>query len=105
MLKSSMDIEAEQPVEDRDVRVAALKYSSETEKAPIVVASGSGFVASRILEIADECGINVYHDDSTATMLSKLKLGTEIPPELYKAVVDIYMAVLATADSAKKSLE
>jgi len=85
----------------RDLRVAALKYSAGQDSAPVVVAAGSGFVAQKILEIADECGVNIYHDDSAATLLSKLELGQSIPPELYQLVVEIYMAVIAAANAAK----
>lgn len=82
--------------------MAALKYNAREDAAPVVVASGNGFVAQKILEIADECGITVYHDDSAATLLSKLGLGKSIPPELYQMVVEIYVAVLTAAEQAKK---
>ena len=95
-------LEVSQPV--KESRVAALRYTAGEDRAPVVVAAGSGFVASKILEIADECGISVYHDDSAATMLSRLKLGSEIPPELYRLVVDIYLSVMTAADLAKKDL-
>ena len=85
----------------RDMRVAALKYSAGQDSAPVVVAAGSGYVAQKILEIADECGVSIYHDDSAATLLSKLELGQSIPPELYQLVVEIYMAVIAAANAAK----
>ena len=87
----------------RDMRVAALKYNSEKDSAPIVVAAGSGFVAQKILEIADECGVSIYHDNSAATLLSKLSLGQAIPQEFYQMVVDIYLAILAAADAAKNT--
>lgn len=85
----------------RDMHVAALKYSADRDAAPVVVAAGSGYVAQKILEIADECGVSIYHDDSAATLLSKLELGQSIPPELYQLVVEIYMAVIAAANASK----
>lgn len=85
----------------RNMKAAALKYSPGKDAAPIVVAAGSGYVAHKIVEVADECGITVYHDDSAATMLSKLALGQDIPPALYQLVVDIYVAVIAASDAAK----
>lgn len=88
----------------RDMKVAALKYNSDENAAPIVVAAGSGFVAQKIIEIADECGITVYHDDSAATILSGLRLGQEVPPKLYQMVVDIYLAVMAAANKTKQDL-
>ena len=41
-----------------------------------------------------KAGIPVYEDDSLATLLTQLKLGTEIPPELYQAIVEIYIYFL-----------
>lgn len=76
-------------------RAAALKYSpSSPEKAPVVVASGLGTVAQRIVDIAGKNEVPVYRDDSLATLLSQLHAGTEIPPSLYQAVVDIYIYFL-----------
>lgn len=88
----------------RDLKVAALKYNAEQDAAPIVVAAGSGYVAQKIVEIADEAGVTVYHDDTAATLLSGLKLGQQVPPELYQMVVDVYIAILAAARSAKPPL-
>ena len=88
----------------RDMRVAALRYSSEKDPAPVVVAAGNGYVAQRIVEIADECGIAVYHDDTAATLLSNLQLGQAIPAELYQMVVDIYLTVMDTAKKNKENV-
>lgn len=87
----------------RDMRVAALKYDPEKDNAPIVVAAGAGYVAQKIIEIADECGVSIYHDNSAATLLSRLQLGQQIPPELYQMVVDIYIAILAAAKASKSA--
>ena len=48
--------------------------------------------------------MSIYHDDSAATLLSKLDLGQEIPAELYRMVVDIYLTILAAADNARQNL-
>jgi len=83
---------------NRDLNVAALKYDQGANSAPCVVAAGTGYVAQRILQIAIENGIAIYHDDSAATLLSKLEIGKEIPPELYQIVVDIYISLLELAE-------
>lgn len=87
----------------KDMRAAALKYSADNDAAPVVVAAGSGYIAQKILTLADECGVSIYHDDSAANLLSKLDLGQSIPPELYQMVVEIYMGVIAAADATKRS--
>lgn len=73
-------------------RAVALKY--EGEGAPVVVASGMGFLAERMVEVATESGVPVYEDNSLATMLSQLALGQEIPDALYQAIVEIYVYFL-----------
>ena len=75
-------------------RAVALKYNSSKNAAPVVVASGSGYVASKVVEIAEKNGVPIYKDDSLATMLSQLELGSEIPEELFKTIVDIYVYFL-----------
>lgn len=80
------------------LRVAALRYDPEKGNAPIIVAAGTGPIAQNILRLAEENGINIFHDDSAATLLSQLELGQEIPPELYQVVVNIYVALLNMAE-------
>lgn len=87
-------------------RAVALKYNSNKNVAPVVVASGSGYVASKVVEIAEKNGVPVYKDDSLATMLSQLELGSEIPEELFKTIVDIYVYFLNyNPNITKKELE
>ena len=74
-------------------RAVALKYENG-QAAPIVVATGMGYTAERIVDIASESGVPVYEDNSLATMLSQLELGVEIPEELYTAIVEIYVYFL-----------
>lgn len=71
-------------------KAVALKYDERQSAAPVVVASGMGHLAEKMVEIANNNGVPVYEDNSLATVLSQLNLGAEIPEELYKAVVDIY---------------
>lgn len=92
--------ESEQSITDREepLQVAAIRYDPDKNNAPVIVAAGTGPIAQNILRIAEENGISVYHDDSAATLLSKLELGQEIPPELYQVVVNIYLALLNMAE-------
>lgn len=73
-------------------RAVALRYGDSS--APVVVASGMGYLAEKIVEVAADNGVPVYEDNSLATMLSQLELGQEIPPSLYQAIVDIYVYFL-----------
>lgn len=83
-------------------KAVALSYDEEGQSAPIVLASGMGYLAERIVDIAVEEGIPVYEDDSLATILTQLELGSEIPEELYQAVVDIYAYFLHYAPEKKE---
>lgn len=74
-------------------RAVALQYGPGAG-APVIVASGMGHLAEKIVEVAVENGVPVYEDNSLATMLSQMELGREVPEELYKAIVEIYVYFL-----------
>lgn len=84
-------------------KAVALKYSAQEDKAPVVIAAGYGQIAERIIDIAEERGIPVFRDDSAASMMCMLQVGTTIPPELYEAVAKIYVEILKVADGLKSS--
>ena len=71
-------------------KAVALKYDENRNAAPVIVASGMGYLAEKIVEVANDNGVPVYEDNSLATVLTQLNLGSEIPEELYQAIVDIY---------------
>ncbi|MBR2895406.1 MAG: EscU/YscU/HrcU family type III secretion system export apparatus switch protein [Oscillospiraceae bacterium] len=71
----------------------ALQYGAGSS-APVVVASGMGYMAEKIVETAADAGVPVYEDNSLATALAQLNLGQEIPEELYQAIVEIYVYFL-----------
>jgi flagellar biosynthesis protein len=67
----------------------ALKYENDEPEAPVVVASGRGEIAEKILAMARQGKVPVYQDESLAQVLASLEMGTEIPPELYQAVAQV----------------
>lgn len=71
-------------------KAVALKYDENKNAAPVIVASGMGYLAEKIVEVANDNGVPVYEDNSLATVLTQLNLGAEIPEELYQVIVDIY---------------
>lgn len=84
----------------RDVapgRVAvALRYQPEdTHSAPKVVASGRGWLAERILELAFEHGVKVRADADLAEVLAAIDIDSEIPVEAFVAVAEILRYVYA----------
>jgi flagellar biosynthesis protein len=70
-------------------KAAALRYDSERDSAPKIVAKGSGKVAEKIIEIARQYNIPIKDDPELVEILSTLDIYQEIPPELYKAVAEI----------------
>lgn len=82
-------------------KAVALKYNADIDKAPVIIASGSGDVANRIIEIAEENGIPVYRDDSAASLMCMLEVGNSIPPELYEVIAAIYCQLLGSSEKYK----
>lgn len=74
-------------------KAVALQYG-ENDTAPVVVASGMGYMAEKIVEVASDHGVPIYEDNSLATILTQLKLGQEIPESLYQAIVELYVYFL-----------
>ena len=86
-------------------KAVALKYDERQSAAPVVVASGMGHLAEKMVEIANETGVPVYEDNSLATVLSQLQLGSQVPEQLYQAIVDIYVYFLRFANKKNLSME
>ncbi|MBI5265023.1 MAG: EscU/YscU/HrcU family type III secretion system export apparatus switch protein [Bradyrhizobium sp.] len=62
--------------------------------APRVVAKGKGAIGAKIVEVAKAHDIPIEENEVLAGALSKVELGDEIPPELYKAVAEVLVFVL-----------
>jgi flagellar biosynthesis protein len=73
-------------------RAVALHY--DQEGAPTVLATGEGEVARLIKERAEAAGVPLVEDPKLSYLLSKIPLGDEIPPELYRAVAEVLVFVL-----------
>ncbi len=86
-------------------KAVALRYDVDKNIAPVIVASGMGHAAEKIIEIAGENKVPIYEDTSLTTILTQLELGSEIPEELYKAVVDIYVFFLNFAQQHEEDEE
>lgn len=68
----------------------ALRYDEEDgDEAPVVVASGHGDLAARIVSAARAYGVPVLQDIPLARALVELEVGSAIPEALYEAVAEI----------------
>ncbi len=66
---------------------SALRYSTdEGDETPLVLASGAGDLARRLIEEAHRYGIPVVRNVPLARALAQLEPGEEIPEALYEAV-------------------
>ncbi len=74
-------------------KAVALQYGPG-DNAPVIVASGMGYLAEKIVETAADNGVPIYEDNSLSTILTQLQLGQEIPESLYQAIVEIYVYFL-----------
>lgn len=70
----------------------ALSYDPE-ETAPKIIATGKGHLAEKIINTAKEADIPIHRNEALADTLSRLELGSNIPPELYEVVAEILVFV------------
>ena len=68
----------------------ALGYNRQKDNAPRVLATGSGEVAKNIINLAKSHDIPIKEDADLIEVLSKVDLNEEVPPNLYKAVAEIF---------------
>jgi type III secretion protein U len=69
---------------------AALRYDEEGgDDAPVLLASGRGDLAARIIEAARIHGVPIVRDVPLARLLVELPLGEPIPESLYEVVAEI----------------
>ena len=79
-------------INDEFQRAVALHY--DQKGAPTVLATGEGEIARLIKERAEAAGVPLVEDPKLSYLLSKIPLGDEIPPELYRAVAEVLVFVL-----------
>lgn len=81
------------PVKKTVKRAIALGYEDGKDDAPKVVATGQGFIAEQILEIAKQHQLPIREDPILAEALSQVDLDKAIPPELYAVVAEVFAFV------------
>lgn len=67
----------------------ALGYDPQRDVAPHVLAAGRGELAEAILALAEQHGVPIHTDSGLAEALVRLRIGENIPPELYAAVAEV----------------
>ena len=77
-------------IKEKNKKAVALGYNRDKDNAPKVLASGSGEVAKNIINLAKSHDIPIKEDADLVEILSKVDLNQEVPPNLYKAVAEIF---------------
>lgn len=72
----------------------SLRYNPPEDNAPVVTASGKGWIAEKIVSIAERHGVPIEKNEALTAALIKLNIGDEIPPELYETVAVLINYVL-----------
>lgn len=85
----------------KKTKAVALSYQADEDVAPVVIASGYGVAAEKIIEIAEQKGIPVFRDDSAASLMCMLEVGRSIPQELYEVIAAIYTQILSISGDIK----
>ncbi len=84
-------------------KAVALKYKIAEQNAPQVIAKGSGEVAKKIIEKAKLYDIAIFNNESLANSLMKVEIDNSIPPNLYKAVAEVFVWLYNSETKAKLS--
>jgi flagellar biosynthesis protein len=67
----------------------SLQYNQGTDRAPKVTAKGQGWLAEKIIAMAQEQNIPIKKDKDLMELLGKIDVGQEIPEEFYKIVAEL----------------
>jgi flagellar biosynthesis protein len=73
----------------KDIPQRAVALSYDGHSAPTLSAKGAGEIAEEIIALAKEHDIPIREEPDLVGMLAKLKLGEEIPRELYVAIAEV----------------
>jgi flagellar biosynthesis protein len=87
----------------KEEKAVALKYDKNGEAAPKVVAKGQGEIAQKIKQKAEEFDIPIFQNEALAASLLNLNLDEQIPPNLYKAVAEVFVWLMQSEKKAAES--
>ncbi|MFN2746211.1 MULTISPECIES: FlhB-like flagellar biosynthesis protein [Bacillus] len=82
-------------------KAVALHYDEMKDKAPKVVAKGSGYTAEKIIEEAQKAGVPIQEDPTLVELMRHLELDDHIPEELYEIVAEIFSFIYTLDDRMK----
>ncbi len=81
---------SDQPPKEKSPRTVAVALEAQEGAAPAkIMASGRGFIAEQILQVAFANDVKVREDADLVQILSAVDVDSDIPTEAYAAVVEI----------------
>ena len=84
-------------------KAAALKYTAQRDGAPRVVASGRGEIALKIIEKAKAYDVPLFRNETLADALLRQEVGSEIDPQLFQAVAEVFVWLMRTEEEIQLS--
>lgn len=87
----------------KDIKAVALAYNAEVDSAPKVVAKGQNELALRIIAKAKEFDVPLFSNPMLAQSLLQVPIDSHIPPEMYNAVVEVFVWLVKCEQSAQLS--
>ncbi|MGP1450124.1 MAG: EscU/YscU/HrcU family type III secretion system export apparatus switch protein [Wolinella sp.] len=84
-------------------KAAALAYDQQKQRAPKLLAKGKGLIAEQIIKKAKEFEIPLFQNELLVDSLLDAPLDTEIPPALYRAVVEVFIWLYQSEKKAQLS--
>jgi len=87
---------------DTSSKAVALKYDGKKDRAPKLIAKGRGEVAQKIIGTAKAHNVPLHEDKNLVQVLEALDINTEIPPELYRAVAQVFVFIYRLNDNLLK---
>ena len=82
-------------------KAAALRYDTNKENAPRVLAKGEGEIAKNIIKIAELNNLPIKKDEDLIELLSNVEIDKEVPEALYKAVAEVFSFIYKTTRKGK----
>ncbi|AAP77917.1 flagellar biosynthesis protein FlhB [Helicobacter sp. MIT 03-1614] len=87
----------------KDKKAVALAYNAQNDSAPRVVAKGKNELALKIIAKAQEFDVPLFSNPLLVDSLLEIPLDSHIPPEMYNAVVEVFVWLLKCEKAAQLS--
>jgi len=84
-------------------KAVALKYKAYEDLAPKVIAKGQGEIARKIIKKAQEFDVPIFQNETLANMLLSVEVDESIPPQMYNAVVEVFVWLYKLEEKAQVS--